>query len=226
MDKTCINTKTYSGYLDQHDFIARYLFIRNRINNSFTRDELAFLLGKTPYFIIDYEELSGSTKLGLSELDILCRILKRGSYETLVLDRTFGKIDISYEKRMIRVIQKEYTQKLVYEFIHPWTSGGTSKSLKAEEPKYDFTDVERESKKLIKNEIARLIDAGFFTEKKTPLEIYERIWSTFRYCSDAWSAIFIKDIVYHFIREGKLTHKYLNGHLSYQNNSKIPPVKM
>ena len=221
-----IKTKTYSGYIDQNEFVARYVFIKNRINNSFTREELAFLLGKTPYYVIDYEELSVGIKLSLLETDNLCKILKRGSYETLKLDKTFGKIDISFEKRMVRIIQKEYAQKFVYEFIHPWTSGGTCQPLKVVEPKYDLTAVERESRKLIRDELTRLIEAGFFTNKKTPLEIYERIWSTFKYCSNAWSAVFVKDIIYHFIRENKLVHKFLNGHLSYQNNPKITTDKM
>lgn len=225
MKKLCINTKTYSGYLDQNEFVTRYLFIKNRINNSFTREELAFLLGKTPYFVIDYEELSGSIKLGIPELDILCRLLKRGTNETLILDKTFGKIDISHEKRMVRVIQKEYPMKFVYNFIHPWTSGGVSPPLLCEEPKYDISGVENDSKEIINEALLALKKQGFFETMRTASEIYERIWSVNKYRSNAWSAVFLKDLLYLSVRKNELFAKQLNGQFIFQIRNRMTERK-
>lgn len=218
----CLRTKSYCGYLDQNEFSVRYHFIKNRISNSFTREELAFLLGRTPYFVIDYEELSTNTKLNISDSDFLCQILKRGNYETLKLDKTCGKTDISYEKRMVRVIQREYSQKFVYEFVHPWTTGGICEPLKAVEPKYDTVAIEKESRLLVNDEIIRLIKTGYFNSKKSPFLIYEKIWNTYKYDSTAWSVTVLKELIYGFIRQDELLAEQINGHFTYKLKSIEP----
>ncbi|RAJ31737.1 hypothetical protein [Pedobacter cryoconitis] len=212
----CLKKKSYCGYLDQNEFTQRYLLIKNRVNNSLTREELAFLLGRTPYFIIDYEELSLAAKLDLVDVDLLCLILIRDRFESLTLDKKDGQHDISHEKRMVRVTMHEYREKLVYQFNHRWNVNGENKPLKITEPIFQTSTLGDEPIKLINVEITKLLSEGYFNTKRSPLEIREVVWRAYKYKSSAWSIIFLKNIIYEFIRDNKLVMGYDKGHFTYQ----------
>lgn len=212
---TCLTSRSYCGYLDQNEFTQRYLFIKNRINNSLNREELAFLLGRTPYFTIDYEELSLATKLDLVDADHLCLILTRNKYEPLTFDKKDGQYDISYEKRMVRVARHEYNEKIEYEFNHCWKVNGEKRLLKITEPKFKIDTLGNEPLKLINLELTRLMIEGFFNVNRSPIEIRDRVWGAYRFKSGSWSIVFLRDIIYEFIRDNKLVMAYNKGHFNF-----------
>lgn len=210
----CLKTKSYCGYIDQNEFIQRYFFIRKRIDNSLTRNELAFLLGRTPFFMIDYEELTATTKFDLTDIDLLSLILKNGKSEILQFDKKNGQADISREKRLVRVIQREYERRIEYNFVHPWTTYGENEPLFAKEPIYTSCPKE-EQIKLIEAEVLKFLLEGFFDRQRSACEIHERIWHTYKYKSNAWSVLHLKDVIYQYISMGKLVARYSNNHFMY-----------
>lgn len=212
----CINRVCYSGYLDQSEFAQRYLFIKNRVNNSLTREELAFLLGRSPYFITDFEELLASAKLDLVDIDLLPQFLTRNKYETLIFDKKDGQFDISSEKRMVRVTRFEYLDNIQYDFKHKWYVNGENEVLKIKEPKFQTYALEDESKKLIRAELAKLIASGYFNIKRSPIEIREQIWQSYKHRSNAWCVSILKNIIYDLIRDERLRLIHFKGHYNYQ----------
>jgi len=217
----CLSKNCYCGYLDQTEFAQRYLFIKNRINNSMTREELAFLLGRTPYFVIDYEELSASSKLDLFDIDLLCLVMTRSKYESLSFDKKDGKYDISHEKKMVRVTRTEYQEKINYEFNHRWYVDGENKTLKLTEPIFQTSSFTDEAIRFINDELTRLISEGYFNVKRSPLEIRDRVWASHKYKSSAWSIVFLKNIIYEFIRDDKLMMAYNKNHFCYHIKNKL-----
>ncbi|RLJ77373.1 hypothetical protein [Pedobacter alluvionis] len=212
----CLRTKCYSGYLDQHDFIERYLFIKRRISNSLTREELAFLLGRTPYFTNDYEEMSNTTKLDLIDMDLLNLTLKRNFIGGLSFEKNVGRHDISHEKRMVRITRYEYADKLEYVFNHRWVEYGANKPLKLIEPVFQPANDGGEQVRLITNELTKLLAERYFNTKRSPLDIYLMVWTAHKYRSSAWSIMHLKNIIYELIRTEQLRMSNLNGHFVYQ----------
>lgn len=207
--------RSYCAYLNQSEFAERYLFIKSRITNGMTREELAFLLGRVPYFIIDYEELS-AIKLDLPDIDFMNIILKVHYREALNFDTKEGVYDISNEKRLVRVIKSEYSESIMYEFHHHWKINGKNKLLKIIEPVIYTDGLEMETTELIVAELTKLMELGYFKIKRSPLEIRNHIWKKYRYKSSAWSITLLKNIIYEWIRQGKLTVGKHKGHFMYQ----------
>ncbi len=204
---------SYCGYLNQSEFAERYLFIENRIIQGISREELAFLLGRVPYFITDYEELSTS-KLELADIDLIKKVFERHQYKILNFDSKDGKYDISNERRQVRVVRRKYNQNIVYEFYHPWKIDGEYKPFKIIEPLIDA--VNEEGVALITTELNKLIAQGYFKCRRSPLEIRDQIWAAYRYKSGAWSVISLKDIIYQSIRAGSLIAIKDKGCFRYQ----------
>jgi len=213
----CLRTKSYSGYIDLHDFIERVLFIKKRISNSLTREELAFLMGRTPYFINDYEEMTNTIKLDLIDMDLLSLTLKRKFNGGISFDKKDGLHDISHEKRMVRVTRYEYGDKIEYIFNHRWLEDGESKPLKLIEPVFHLSDEEGEQVMFITIELTKLFEKGYFNTKRSPFEIYQCVWTAYKYRSSAWSVLHLKNLIYELIRTEHLRMSNLNGHFVYQS---------
>ena len=128
-----LSIQSYSGSLNQSEFVERYFIIKSRIKQGFTREELAFLLGRTPYFMTDYEELS-PIELELADFDIINSVLRGCNHEALNFDSKDGIYDISNEKRLVRVIKTAYADHITYEFHHHWKISGEIKPLRVVEP--------------------------------------------------------------------------------------------
>lgn len=206
---------SYCGYLNQNEFAERYLFIQRRIAHAMTREELAFLLGRVPYLIIDYEELS-AIKFDITDLDLMGLVLKGRQQQVLSFDKKDGVYDISHEKRMVRVVKSEYPENIVYEFYHHWKIGGHHKPLKIVEPVIRADDFETEAINLITAELTKLMGLGYFAIRRSPLEIRDHIWATYRFKSNAWSIVFLKNIIYEWIRDGLLSVANDKGRFSYR----------
>lgn len=209
--------RSYCAYLNQSEFTERYLFIKRRVAHGITREEFAFLLGRVPFFIIDYEELA-TIKFDLVDVDLMKIILKSYQDYDLSLDRRDGIYDISNEKRLVRVVRSEYIENIVYEFHHPWKINGENKLLKIIEPVVypDRTGLETEVVKLIVAKLTKLMELGYFKTKRSPLEIRDCIWEAYKYKFNAWPVILLKNIIYEWIRQSKLTVRLNNDHFVYE----------
>lgn len=214
-----VKTRCYTGKLDQNEFVMRYIQTKKRIDNCFTRDELAFLLGKPPYFVIDYEELSPQAKPSIADIDLLNNILNRSELIILQFDTTIHRVNISNEKRVVRVVRKDYPDKIEYHFSHPWTYKGLREPLLIVEP-ICVGNSQRQAESFIKRKVLKLITTGYFNYGRLPNELYNDLWEIFKFRSDAWSPIVLKNAVYYFIRENKLTVESSSGRFTYFTKTK------
>lgn len=209
-----LSIQSYSGSLNQSEFVERYFIIKSRIKQGFTREELAFLLGRTPYFMTDYEELS-PIKLELADFDIINSVLRGCNHEALNFDSKDGIYDISNEKRLVRVIKTAYADHITYEFHHHWKISGEIKPLRVVEPVICTAGVALKAMRLITDEIKNLLQLGYFKSSRSPLEIQKYIWHQYKYDANAWSVTFLKNIIYHFVKEGQLAVDCNKGRFTY-----------
>lgn len=47
---------SYSGMMYTHDFKAWYTYLKKRLDNEWSVEDLSFLLGKPPYYYADFEK--------------------------------------------------------------------------------------------------------------------------------------------------------------------------
>lgn len=210
-----IKSSCYCGCVDQNEFIQRFMLIKNRIKNFYSRRDLAFLMGRTPYFINDYEEFSITTKLNLQDLDLLSSIFRIIDFNSVVFDTKVQKVDVSREKRMVRVLSQEFEDQILYTFYHPWTLYGSPVNLKIIEPKFNLSLPSQEQIEKVKQVVLDLIASGYFIVPRSPLEIYLSVSQILKYHIDAWAPVILNDIMYIFIRENIIYAKITQDRFNF-----------
>jgi hypothetical protein len=195
---------TYSGFLNQHEFLQRLHFMRSRILNGYTAVEVAFLLGRAANYIRDYEEL-GSVKLDSEDLiNHSCLFTERlQSQDTF--DRKKDDTDISYEKRMLRGARVSSATEISYEFIHPWTRYGVCKPFLLTEPlQPDQADQEVQLRGMLSN----LMGNDYLRVIRSPMEIYKETKRLTPF--GTVEIISLKHVLYQLVQTGKLVVKTHN----------------
>lgn len=207
---------TFSGMLNQHEFKERYVFIVQRKANDLSREDVAFLQGRSPYDIIDYEELSNQIKMDYKDQEVMAAIFKTLTPKPPAFDYMIDKQNISHEKRMIRGTYTTSEKGCLYQFNHPWTIKRINKPILIDfkisrDSKYD-----EEIKLLLKSQLNMLIRLDYFENKHSPIKIYNKIYSDIQI---KWRPLFtplLKQVVYDFIRTDKLVPINESGHTYYQ----------
>lgn len=162
----------YCGLITQDDFRQRYAFIKARTNLNFTREELSFLIGKPPYFIVDYEEMNSGIKLTLEDLATLSLFLINLYPEILPFDVD----DFGYnEKKVIRGKCEEISGFHQHIITHPWTINSINTPVKLSE-KVTEVDIEEEQKiEILRKHILELMANGHFRKRTSPLAIFREL---------------------------------------------------
>jgi len=164
---------TFSGLINQREFWQRLHFIRSRILNGYSREEVSFLLGRTPHFIKDYEELAGVALDGEDMINytfLFNKLLR--SME--VFDHKKNDMDISYEKRMLRGIKLSSVYEITYEFIHPWTVRHANKPIVIKEKVRQAGEYSEEIEQIRKRISAKIAD-GYMDTIRAPMQIYKML---------------------------------------------------
>lgn len=162
---------TFSGLVNQHEFLQRIQFMKSRILNGYTTEQVAFLLGRTPYFIRDFEELN-PVKLDGEDIINYTYLFTESLMDEDSFDRKKNDIDISYEKRMVRGIRISSNTEIKYEFVHPWTNNGICKPLKLSE-ELIISQSNLDTK--LSTILTSLVLGGYFSNLRSPMEIFMKL---------------------------------------------------
>jgi len=203
MEKTVTPTlrSTYSGLLNQHEFLQRLHFMRSRILNAYTAEEVAFLLGRTANYIRDYEEL-GPVKLDTEDLINHSYLFKDSLQVQDTFERKKDNMDISYEKRMLRGMRVSSATEIRYEFIHPWTRYGVCTPFILTEPlKPSQANQEAQLRGILTN----LMRNGYLAASRSPMEIYKETKKLISFCPV--EILSLKRVLYQLVQTGKLIVK-------------------
>jgi len=170
------NQTHFSGLLNQHELSQRLQFIRHRIANGYTTDEVAFLLGRTPHYLKDYEEL-GPIKLDGEDTINYTYLFTEPLCHTDRFDTKNNSIDISYEKRMLRGQKIWSAIDIRHEYVHPWTWKGLCKAIVLTEPvKPAYSNFEVDEMEDI---LSFLSKGNYFEVLSSPIEIYKKVVCTY-----------------------------------------------
>lgn len=207
---------TYAGMLTQDGFKQRYLFIRTRIAYGYTRDELAFLLGKPISFINDYEELEGSIHMNTKDLETLTFLFISPHQENM----TFDKDDYNYsDKRLIRGCQETKDGVYLYTFEHPWMLDKVNTPYTFQESIVPYEHDEDETTRYMENAnrvISYLIKTDFFKIKRLPTEIYKKA-KEICYSHQPVRPIYLKEKIFDLIHNGQLKIQRFEHQVFYVN---------
>ncbi|WP_316835659.1 hypothetical protein [Pedobacter nutrimenti] len=206
----------FSGMLNQHEFKERYIFIMQRIENDLSKEDIAFLLGRTSYHVIDYESFSDQVKMDYEDHEVMAELFKTPFPATPAFNSKVNKVDISMEKRLIRGTCIQTDRELHYHFIHPWTIKGINEPLTILKPIQSKTRKDEELSHELRIELARLTDFGYFNNKSPAITIYRHMQI---HVIPDWQPLLVpalRQVVFEFIRSEKLQLKNERGHIYYQ----------
>lgn len=205
---------TYSGLINQEEFKRRYAFIKARINSGYSQEDVAFLLGKPPYFIKDYEELNGASKLILEDLAILSIILTNLYPEIIPFDPDETGEN---EKRVVRGVYKEVSGVAHYTFTHPWTVAGVNAKITVAEKLFCPDDTEKaQMVRSIYQRLTQLIEEGCLNAKCPPLFIYQEVKKQISSKKGALKPSLLIPAIYSLIAEKRIKMLSDRSRLSYQ----------
>lgn len=206
----------FSGMLNQHELKERYIFIKQCRENGFSREDIAFLLGRSSYHIIDYEGLSTHIKMDYMDHEVMAELFKTLAPRAPAFDYMIDKHNISHEKRLIRGTYTSSEKGCLYQFNHPWTIKGINKPIVIDMKLCRDYNYDEQIRLLLKFQLNKLIKLGYFDHKCAPIKIYDYIYSTIQI---EWCSLFtplLKQVVYDFIRNDKLIPLNESGHIFYQ----------
>lgn len=212
------NTQThqFSGMLNQHEFKERYIFMMQRIANGFSREDLAFLLGRSSYHVIDFEEFSDKIKMNYEDYEAMATLFRTSPPPSPAFNAKVNNLDISAEKRMIRGTYRETNKERHHQFIHPWTIKGVNTPITITENIQRNAERDAEIKQHLTAFLSRCIGQNIFNHKTSALKIYHHVYIAL---PGEWRPSFIpplKQVVYEFILTEKLMFKNEQGHIFYQ----------
>jgi len=206
----------FSGMLNQHEFKERFIFIMQRIENGLSKEDIAFLLGRTSYHVIDYESFSDQVKMDYEDHEVMAELFKTPLPAAPAFNSKVNKVDISMEKRMIRGSCIQTDKELHYQFIHPWTIKGINEPLTILKPIQSYARNDVEVSHELRMEFARLIDFGYFNNKSPAIAIYRHMQT---HLIPDWQSLLVpalRQVVFEFISSEKLQLKNELGHIYYQ----------
>jgi len=194
--------RTYSGIINQEEFKRRWALIKARILSGYSQEDLAFLLGKPPYFIRDYEDLNASSKLALEDLEILSVVLKNLYPEILPFDRDETGEN---EKRLVRGAAREIAGICYYTFTHPWTIDGKNIKIVTEEKVLCVgVNTLMEINNNIYESLLNLIAEGCFNNWCRPLELFQLVNKQLNTRKASIRPSYLIPAIYKLIAEKKL----------------------
>lgn len=149
-----------------------YRIILHRINNRYSPDELAFLMGRKPTFVEEIEQLK-HRDLDIQDFYEIAGALGVNNAASLYHNHDpFDKREFTY--RITKIINPE---DILYQMdrLHDNGESETLFLLKDENPDLDYYEhsTERE-KKSLEIAVQALIDLNYFHKERTPFEIFEK----------------------------------------------------
>ncbi|TYR38115.1 hypothetical protein FXV77_02200 [Sphingobacterium phlebotomi] len=181
MNTELTNKDSYSGMMYANDFKQWYTYLKKRLDNEWSAEDLSFLLGKPPYYYADFERMYKVGDFLAKESILLDRIYRSSCTEKMVFYKHPFEVP---EERLVRLTVKEDKICRYYEISLPWEfdlkkASLSQPSLVLEEWKKDG-NIQMESDMLlhVRLELEKLLKYNFFKVRQTPIDIFERIKKT------------------------------------------------
>lgn len=205
-----------SGMLNQHEFIERYVFTKQRVMNGFTRPDLAFLLGRSSNDVTDYEHFGAHVKMSYQDHEVMATVFKKRAMYARIFQARVNDIDISNDKRMIRGTVLETDAKRSYDFIHPWKIKGENKPITIVEDLSRDVTQDVMIRAFVEEHLAQLKAQGCFERGCTALFLYKQLSGLI--CK-AWQRLFLKILrvsIYARIHAQEIRVHQVNGQTIYK----------
>lgn len=205
-----------SGMLNQHEFIERYVFTKQRVMNGFTRPDLAFLLGRSPNDVADYEHFGAHIKMNYQDHEVMAAVFKKLAPAAPIFQARVNDIDISNDKRMIRGTVVETDAQRSFDFMHPWKIKGEDKPITIIEDLGRDTTQDTLIRAFVDEHLAQLKAQGCFERGCTALYLYQQL--TGLICK-AWQPLFLKILrasIYARIHAQEIRAHQVNGQTIYK----------
>ncbi|GAA4803232.1 hypothetical protein GCM10023231_35270 [Olivibacter ginsenosidimutans] len=209
--------KTYAGMLTQDEFVQYYAYLSARLKAGYSPEEVSFMIGRAPYYFVDYERMERGARLNQYDRKILDEIFKNKLYEQLLLAK--DEFHGYQEKRFIRVNLDECGNERQYCIHHPWLiKEKTKKSNKAIQLVETIRVIAPKDNCKIRSEIAyvlqRLKNRAFFQIPQLPYAIHFEVTklvsrNIYPFPSE------LKAVLYQLLHEGKLLLKTIEGRMHY-----------
>lgn len=204
----------FSGMLNQHEFIQRHNFTTQRIANGFARIDMGFLLGRSIYDIVDYEQLCEQTKINISDKEISILFKKPVPSASLFFSKV-NDSSIANEKRIIRgtVIENEHEREI--HFSHPWAVRRDSTGITIVENLCRFQEEEGGIQDWVSDRLEYLI--SYLNDGCTGLFLYQELAKGL---PEKWEESFTNALVsavYDHVHSGKLKMCHQDGRIIYKS---------
>ena len=206
--------RTFSALSTREEFIQRYLFMKTRIKSGFTADGLAFLIGKPPFFIVDYEESNGINIFSKEDLEALSSVSQNSYLENVF--KANKRHENSNEKKLIRGKRELINGYYQYTLMHSWLISGENKPFILSEN--IRIHASNENKKLVTSIfllVRRLVNEDFFELPKIPMEIYRALQS-YRFHKAGVLASLLKEVMLELVRLQELSVSSISKGMCFQ----------
>lgn len=205
----------FSGMLNQFEFTERYLFISQRAASGYSREDIAFLLGKTSYHVIDFEELAEKVKMNYQDHEVMAELFRASKPASPAFNDKLNGQTIANEKRMIRGSYSEKDNEGLYKFIHPWLIKGlcTPITIKVSTERNNKHDDEIFI--ILSEQLRRLIATGFFDRKKSAMMIYYELYSDIQPDFRPLFVPLLRQAMFEFVRTEKIRMTNEESHIYY-----------
>ncbi len=213
------NNLKISGMLNQHEFKERYIFTQQRIINGFSRQDLAFLLGRMTNDVSDYEQLGTHVKMNYQDHEVMAAVFKTLAPAAPMFYPKANEIDISNEKRMIRGSVTETDTQRLFDFIHPWKIKGENKPINIAESLVCDRSQDLKISEFVQQHLFQFKKAGCFDRGCTALFLYQQLTPV---VDKVWKPLFLKvlrALVYAQIHAQEIKSHEIDGRVFYKTTS-------
>ncbi len=195
---------------------VRYIFTKKRIINGFSRQDLAFLLGRTTHDLIDYEQLGAHVKMTYKDHEVMAAVFKTLAPAVPVFQAKENATDVSNDKRMIRGSVLETGTQRKLDFTHPWKIKGENKAITIIEDLAHEGAQDLMISEFVQQHLFQLKNAGCFDRGCTALFLYQQLYAIIE---KAWKPLFLKNLrtlVYTQIHAQEIRAHAIDGQVIYK----------
>lgn len=157
--------RCFGGCVSKSEFQRRIEFIRKRIALGYSQEEIAFLIGRYPRLIRDYEEMAARVRPGGADIAVLSEVMGE---DVSALFPPEGDDVLRWKVSGTRIERKIVTY---YEMTLETHEKPTPKFKAKERPLKVFDDRDEHSHVLGEIVLQRMLDGNYFLSSKSALEI-------------------------------------------------------
>ncbi|TJZ60629.1 hypothetical protein FAZ15_11595 [Sphingobacterium olei] len=223
MNKNIVSKDTYAGMMYSLDFAYWYTYLKRRIAQGWSTEEVSFLLGRAPFYYTDFERMHNVGGILKEERILLDRVYQDSTTESMTFHREKYEVN---EKRLVRVNIEDEGYYKDYKIIIPWVFAseesymvnGKTKIRSCAAPKLTFREWKEEESLAsvsdaiidVREKLDRLLKSNYFKEGRAPDEIFQAVEFTGQYNLRIFPR-HVKDGLYNLIKAGQMSVRNVDG---------------